>query len=521
MYKVLLVDDEEVIREGMTKIIDWEAIGFRFMGAAENGIEAYERLMQDPADIVITDLKMPVIDGLELIAKIQEEHPEIVFVVLSGYGEFELAKQAMRYGVKHYLLKPCNEQKIIEVLNEIKDDLLREEAKEQQFIQENREHLAKVLPLVREQFLRDFIANRAYTLSEYEYYSRLLQIGEESLRLVIFQPDGDFGYEELFGLMKGIDQAFDRKRYLTTNIKNQVLVLVEAVDDRELSRLLTQVKEVFNAYHRLEVSIAYSGEGSFADTPQLYQEVWECLQYTFYLGTGSIVTKTDIEPSREHNTSAALLFNFDAVAVAVKSGNITAVEQEITGFFRQLQAKRYEINISKTYALELFMVIIRQSKAEAMESYIGKLSELMTLDYLEQLQEFIQAIALQVTKENYNRIVTTHNKLIKQVIHYIQEHLAEEDLTLKGLASEVFYMNVSYLSKLFLRETGEKFSHYLMRVRMEKAKELIAEHDEELVYAVAQRVGFGNNPQYFSQLFKKYTGYTPSEYKNGLGSNIF
>ncbi|HBR30390.1 MAG TPA: DNA-binding response regulator, partial [Firmicutes bacterium] len=140
MYKVLLVDDEEVIREGMTKIIDWEAIGFRFMGAAQNGIEAYERLMQDPADIVITDLKMPVIDGLELIAKIQEEHPEIVFVVLSGYGEFELAKQAMRYGVKHYLLKPCNEQKIIEVLNEIKDDLLREEAKEQQFIQENREH---------------------------------------------------------------------------------------------------------------------------------------------------------------------------------------------------------------------------------------------------------------------------------------------------------------------------------------------------------------------------------------------
>ena len=516
MYKVLLVDDEEVIREGMSRIIDWEAEGFQFMGAAQNGIEAYECIMQDPVDIVITDIKMPVFDGLELIAKVKEEHPEIVFVVLSGYNEFELAKEAMRHGVKHYLLKPCNENKIIDVLNEIKNEFIQKEAKEKQFIRENREHLEKVIPLVREQFLRDFLTNRTYTQREYEYYSKLLNIGEESLRLVLYQPDGEYGFEELFGLIKIVNEVFGNKRYLTTNIKNQVLMLIEALDDHELIQLITQVREMFAAYHHLEVSIAYSGESSFADAPALYQEVWECLKYTFYLGTGSIITKKDIELSRNKKDNQAFIFNYDAVAVAVKSGNLEVALKEIEEFFQQLHLKMYEMSVSKTYALELFMVVIRQCKIEEMDNYIYKLKELSKMIYLEQIEEFIKETTCQVTRGNYDNIITTHNKLIKKIIEYIKGHIADANLSLKWIANEVLYMNVGYLSKLFIRETGEKFSHYLMRVRMEKAKELIEKDDEELVYEVAERVGFGNNPQYFSQLFKKYTGYTPTEYKKAV-----
>lgn len=513
MYKVLLVDDEEVIREGMTALIDWASLGFEFIGAAQNGLEAYELLMKTPVDIVITDIKMPVLDGLELIAKVKEEYPEMVFVVLSGYGEFELAKEAMGHGVKHYLLKPCNERKIIDVLQTIKNDFLRTEAKEEQFIKENREHLEKVMPLVREQFLRDFLTNRTYTQEEYKYYAELLNIREEKHRVVLYQPDGEYGVEELFGLMKIVDEFFGAKRYLTTNIKNQVLMLIEAITDDELIKLISQVREMFFAYHHLEVTIAYSGENSLAEAPLAYQEVWECLKYAFYLGTGSILTKKDIELSRDKKDNQAFIFNYDPVAVAVKSGNLEVALKEIKEFFQQLRLKMYEMSVSKTYTTELFMAIIRQCKGEAMENYLYQLKNLLKMGYLEQVQEFIEEIATRVTKGNYEQIITTHNRLITKTLTYVQENIAEENLSLKWLATEKLFINVGYLSKLFIRETGEKFSHYLTRIRMEKAKELIKENDEDLVYEVARQVGFGNNPQYFSQLFKKHTGLTPSEYK--------
>ncbi len=253
MYKVLLVDDERIIREGIAKIIDWEGSGFSLIGAAQNGVEAFEIICREGPEVVITDLKMPVLSGLELIAKAKAELPETKFIILSGYGEFEMAREAMRYGVRHYLLKPCNEIKIIEILNEIREELLQKEQPEQ-FHQEKRGYSEEVNPI-------------------------------------------------------------------------------------------------------------------------------------------------------------------------------------------------------------------------------------------------------------------THNKTVNNIIKYIQDNLSNEQLSLKSIAGEVFYMNESYLSKLFIKETGEKFSHYLTRLRMEKAKELIETCDDERIYEVALKVGFGNNPQYFSQLFKKYTGFAPTEYK--------
>lgn len=513
MYKVLVVDDEEIIRLGLSSIIDWEANGFSFLGTAENGVEAYELMMREPADIVITDLKMPVLNGLELIAKVKEENPETVFVILSGYGEFELAKEAMGFGVRHYLLKPCNEHKIVEVLNEIKKEFKENEAKEQEFLRANREYMEKILPLVREQFLRDFITNRAYTQQDLAYYSKLLRIGTDSVRMILCQPDRVHEFEQIFGMIKIIEEVFGEERYLITNIKNQVLALIKAVEDRELIRLVMEAKKLFHNYHHLEVTIAYSEEASFADAPAVYRDLQECLKYSFYLGSGSIITTKDLASGRKNQAGQALLYNYDTVAVAVKSGDVEAVKTEINDFFRQLQAKMYEMSISKTYALELFTVIVREGKVEEMDSIIERLLELQEMNSLAQIQRFLTELGCRVAAANHDTIVTTHNRLVKKIIDYIQENIAEEQLSLKRLANEVVYMNVGYISKLFIRETGEKFSHYLTRKRMEKAKEILGTGEETLVCEVARRVGLGNNPQYFSQLFKKYTGFAPSEYR--------
>lgn len=120
MLKLLIVDDERIIRETMATIIDWNTLDIQLIGTAKDGIEAYNIILDEYPDIVLTDIKMPALSGIELIAKIHEINPQTQFIILSGYGEFEYAKKAMQYGVKHYLLKPCNEMQIVDSIKNIK-----------------------------------------------------------------------------------------------------------------------------------------------------------------------------------------------------------------------------------------------------------------------------------------------------------------------------------------------------------------------------------------------------------------
>ncbi len=514
MYKVLLVDDERIIRQGIATIIDWEKYGFLLAGSAQNGIEAYAMINEDPPDVVITDIKMPVLDGLGLIAKMKLSHPDIVFVVLSGYGEFDLANEAMKYGVRHYLLKPCNENKIIEVLEDVRDELSQRELREE-FVRKTKQNLDKVLPLVREQFLRDFIMNRAYTKEEFQYYCGLLGIEKDRVRLVQFQPEGEYGFEEILYLGTILEESAGKDPiYFHTVMRNQLLALVKNNSEEAIVDLIHRVKEKYMFYNGKDITVYYSEADSLETMPQKYKIAQECLTYSFYLETGSIITRQDIESDTGKSIHNALLFDYDRVGVAVKSGNLEEVAREVERFFSELKSAKLEMNIAKTYCMEFFLSIMRQCKPEDSDKYISKLVSLQRTESLEKLQEFIRTVGTELAKTNYEGIVKRHSKIVRTIINYVQTHMDREELSLKWLASEVMYMNVGYLSKLFIKETGEKFSHYLTRVRMERAKELIEAAEDDRIFEVAQKVGLGENPQYFSQLFKKYTGYTPSEFRD-------
>jgi two-component system, response regulator YesN len=394
MYKVLLVDDEPIIREGIAAVIDWESYEFLLTGTARNGLEAYAMIIQDPPHIVITDIKMPGLNGLELIAKVKAEIPDIQFIVLSGYGEFELAKQAMHYGVKHYLLKPCNENKIVETLQEVKQQLRQQEEKEASF-KKNSDIVEKVLPRIREQFLRDFITNRN-AQSEYDDLYDLLNIQNKPLRLILFRLPGELDYQKMVNLKQCIHRELGKTNYFSTIDNNLVITLAEAISEAELADCISRVIEKFFFERDRKVSVGYSNVDYFENTPLLYKEVQDYLQ---------------------------------------------------------------------------------QPMKSSMMNY---------------------------------------GKLVQHIIKVIYENIANEELSLKWLAVNMIFMNEGYLSKQFVKETGEKFSHYLTRIRMEKAKVLLKSGDDNRVSEVAQQVGYGNNPQYFSQLFKKYTGLVPSEYHKGI-----
>lgn len=170
MYRMVIVDDDEIEREGMTNFIPWESYGIEIVGSAWNGQEGYEVICAQKPDLVITDIKMPVMNGIELIRKVKEENEEILFVVLSGYGEYEYTSQAMELGIRHYVLKPCDEKRIVTILEQAKKEL--EEARRKKEL-ENRKYernFKSMFTKAKEQFFHDALLSDVVRETEFAFY---------------------------------------------------------------------------------------------------------------------------------------------------------------------------------------------------------------------------------------------------------------------------------------------------------------------------------------------------------------
>jgi two-component system response regulator YesN len=415
MYKVLLVDDERIIREGIASIIEWEKYDCSLIGTASNGLEGLNIIKQLKPDIVITDVKMPLMDGIELISKVNSLDEDIKFIVLSGFGEFDLANKAMKYGVKHYLIKPCNENKIIDVLLQVKEEIIKKEKKEME-LKSMENSLSKIIPLGKEQFLHDFIMNREFSQNEFDYYMELFNIENENFRLVILNIDGEYKFKNMHYLNYIIKCSSNFCfPYLKATIRRYLVLVFKETNFKKMQKSVESIKKTYKNKLNKNLYAIYSNTGSFREIPNLYNLAYNKLKL---------------------------------------------------------------LNMNKNN------------------------------------EEIINSKRNNVQNLNERKNNKKYSNLVNRIINSIYENIDNENFSLKWLAREIIFMNEGYLSKVFRKETGEKFSNYLHRIRMEKAISLILEAKEDRVYEVASRVGLGLNPQYFSQLFKKYTGYTPTEYKN-------
>lgn len=512
MYKILLVDDERIITEGMSKVIDWESMGTNLIGTARNGIEAYSIIEQKKPDIVISDIKMPGMNGLELVAKVHSVFPEIRFILLSGFSEFDYAKQAMQYGVKHYLLKPCNENTIMDAVIEICEDFKQIQNREQ-FIQKMKGTLESVLPYAKEQLLKDYITNH-YENKNLEYYQKLfnIDINTPSIRLVLFELEGNFEFEHMFAI-KNIAEHIFKSFILSCTVGETILFLLEEYGDYpKLHSQIKEIKNTFYQYYQIDSTVAISDNGKISNANKLYNEALDCLTYRFYLGEGGIITKKDIT---YQISTDQLEFYYDDQTFCrlVKSGSSTDVNKEIMTFFNHLIDLRLDINITKSYVIQLFNAMIRLCEPKEMNTYLTKLTLLLEIDTIQNLKAFFESVAQEITLSFFDQNNNKHSTIINKVIETIHKYIGNQNLSLHWVANEMLYMNADYLGKLFKKETGEKFSNYITRLRIELAISLIEKESDVKVFEIAEKIGYGENPQYFSQVFKKHTGFTPSEYK--------
>ncbi|WLR48068.1 response regulator [Halobacillus litoralis] len=512
MYKVLLVDDEINILEGIAMIVDWEGCGTKLASKARHGQMAFDIIMEQKPDIVITDIKMPGLNGVQLIRKVHETYPDIRFIVLSGHDEFEFAKTAMECNVKHYLLKPSNEQKIEKALKEVVADLNEKEEKEA-FLESMQDHLKKVMPKAKEQFLKEFITNKKYGVQDWEYYSRIFEIDTNSKEfyLVVIEMDPPYEYEHVLALKKVmVEEVGEEHIPLETTVGDKIVILVEWKSRDKIIERIKAAKQSFSDFYPKEYTVAISDLGSISQLRQLYNDTLYCLTQRFYVSGGSIITMQDIK--KDHTGMEELQYDHENLIFAIRSGNESLVQQNLEEFFMEVWQEKYEVSLLKSHCLELFMSIIRQADRESMNEYFKQVLMFQEYDKFHELKHFLEKVAFEIAQHHYNRTKQTQSNIINRVIKYVEKNLSDEELTLSSIASDVLYMNSDYLGKLFKKEKGERFSSFLVHRRMEKAVELMQQEEQVKISNIAEAVGFGNNPRYFGQVFKKHTGMTPTNY---------
>lgn len=495
MLRLMIVDDERAVREAIRDSIDWKSLDIAVIGLFKNGAEAYDAILDEYPDVVLTDIIMPGLSGIELIARVSAAQLNTQFVILSGHAEFEFAKQAMRYGVKHYLLKPSAPQQIIDIMNDVREDCYQRRRQSALDAQQ------KPLVINMRQTLMRSIITQAYHTNEtieniVQQNSRFIDVTNVNYELCYFyylQPEYTHTYiEEIHTIFHKIA---DGMAVHIVYVNLALIVFFEsytsnyAMLDRAFSSLSKGIDQSNVEYVRTP----------FPNVIMLMQEIVPKLRRfeTISLLNGNQMIQV--------NNYSRLIHECETLVITFSHSPQHAVLEQIenllcsscdVGFLRLVASSmlmKYTVVSNIPHALDIATRIALEQENDAQ-----KIREIL-IRTLWDLSE-------KIISEDKSKCV-----FIKQIKSYVCNNLSSSELSLKWLAENQLYMNVDYLSKQFAVKTGEKFSAYLSRMRIEHAKELLV-HPGIKIYDVAEAVGCGNNPQYFSRIFKRAVGITPSEY---------
>ncbi|RAU96400.1 response regulator [Paenibacillus sp. YN15] len=517
MLKALLVDDEQLARDSISRLVNWAGLGLEFLGAAKNGIEALELIRLHRPHIVLTDIKMPVMSGLELIRRARELCPDTVFIVLSGYGEYDYTSEAMQYGVRSYLLKPSNEEKITEVLLEAIAEVGNRE-RDRRFVARLQHNLEKVLPHVKEQFLRDIALTGVYNKQDCDYFMELFGITDQTFQLILFKYEKEADYIEKFALKNIAEDVFTPERvFLDTIIEDSILVLAAAMEQEEMNGLLSRINSVYKQYYRIELFVAVSDRGGFSGIRGMYKQAREILNYRFYFTEGCILTYGDVVVRDRQKTAPDIPLLTEELASHVKAGNKELAMQRLEELFAQLEGAGLERNQMKAYCMELYLALVRQGSDQDVSDYLPGVVRFQEFTHAAQALECLRQTVQDIAGRNYEATASKQVSLVERAKQIVGEQLGNPELSLQWISREVLYVNEDYLGKLFSRESGVRFSQYVLKRRMELAMELLRTRADLKVYDISRISGFPEDAQYFSKVFKKHTGMTPTEYmKAGL-----
>lgn len=522
-YKVFFVEDEIITREGIRDNVDWQASGFEYCGEAADGEMALPLLRTVQPDVLITDIKMPFMDGLQLSKIVRERMPWVKIVILSGHDEFEYAQEAINLGVTDYLLKPVTVQKLQNVLQKLNTQL-EQEKREKDNLKKLQEQVEENQAMLRERLLFKLVVG---AISPTEVIERGQSLGIDLvarcyliviLKIALGDRTEQYDYDEYQQIQSAVIEVAEKNPdvFVLKRDWGDLILMMKGNTpeylEEERDFLLEEIKRSL-AETRYKASIGVgASKKRIADIYQSFVEALVHMEYTVN------ENKSELNQSIER----VELLKVDKLAVEnyLRHGVKDGFNEFFNTYIRTLGEAALKSNLIKNY---IFMdVVLATAKLvndlggdvdkviPELNSIEMTMSSIKTIDQLQEQARKILSSALDYRDSKPNG---QHKNLIRQAKEYIERHYTNPDLTLNDVASQV-NLSASHFSVVFSQETRQTFKEYLTEVRINKAKELLrmtALRSADIAY----QVGY-NDPHYFSSVFKKNTGFSPIEFRSQI-----
>ena len=502
MYRILIVDDEKIERNGIRFLL--QKLGAEFqISEAQNGKVALEILQKEEIDILLTDVKMPFMDGMELIERVRTLQLELAIVIFSGHNEFEYAKKAMQAGVYDYILKPVDPKEFENTMNRVLLDL--DNAKEEAVIKTKgeeffREHI--LYSVVNGASMED-IAARADGLLTIEFL-------EKYKRMLLVECGGEFfcKYNEKF--LELVEKEYGQPcQYLNLNSQQSIFMLLETVEGNFMA-IAEKIREMtWNTFHeKCHIAISKEIDG-FGDIASALEECELLMENRFYQNETYIYTA---DGSEENSLMQQLDDDtlMKQMKQDIKMKDMVALREH---YERLCERYRGKTQFSQVYIKFIFSNLLKEFYEVLPDRNETELDK--EIDALYRASDFEQMLALvdkniKKLEEVFDNNPQLTHREVDTVKKYIYEHYSEE-ISVEQLA-ELVFMAPSYLSFIFKKETGQNLSKFIKAYRMEKAKEML-EGTHNKIVAISNAVGYPN-VSYFCQSFREYYGISPQKFRS-------
>lgn len=536
LYRIMLVDDEEEVRKAIIRKMDWERLGFLVVGDAENGEDALEKLEQLEPDVIMTDIRMPYMDGLTLTARIREKYPSMKILIFSGYDDFEYAKQAIQLNVTEYILKPVNGQELEDILNRVRVSLDKE-IEQRRNIDILRESYLGSLPILRELFLNNLVCRATDVegaVPKLREYGIDILDAHRWLAAVIDVEQAERTEGQVFSQHQELIPISVRRlvedylklycRFAIFNSMDGLTVIVAVDGERTQAGLTNLLNDICKESKRvLEVSITvgvgYSC-GSLQEISRSYRTAVDALGYRAIVGRGKAIYISDVEPV-ERGRLQLDAKDEEELTAAIKFGS----PEMIGDVLRRLSAR---MDGAKVHARQyhVYMLSIVNCMIKLMQQYGLDMDEM--IDFEAQYGDILEGrchrdefagrmipVACRMNEVMNRERDNTTRKAVQEAKEYIREHYSNPELSVEMLCRHL-HMSPAYFSTVFRKETGQTYVNYLTELRLKKAVELLNETDDK-TYMIAQKVGY-QEQNYFSYVFKKRYGVSPTKYRGAQGN---
>ncbi len=533
MLKILIVDDEIILRKGLSKSIS-KNVDFVVAGEAGDGLQALKLIEEVEPDVVITDIRMPNMDGKELVQVLSEKYPGLKKIVISGFEDFTYVRHTMKNGAVDYLLKPVEDDKLYALLKEIQESVRIDKKKKDELIDHNIK-LNESFPILKDRFLHDVLtAGQPYESSEdiakkLNYYGINFTPGDRFTLLLI-----SIDNYKLFSSIHGEEEG-KIKYYIIRNISEEIVeakagffscqlelglaVFINTCDRQLINEITGSIRFNLDRHAQISFTMAISNaSGGLLDLNSLYSGVCKIMEHRYYHNMSTAIEEKSIRPFQSWNTEgeSVKIELENSIERVIEQPDATGIRKIFSDAFYKIRQKYFvpqdvnqtlnDIFLKMKFKFDDFKRAVESLNSNG-HNYIQELEMLDTADEIEKL-------SANAYTELIKQILYLRSRKDKKIVEVVKDYVAKhygEDITLAKI-TELVYVNGNYFSEMFKTNTGENFIDYLTRVRIDRAKILLKDVAVK-TYEVGMLVGYAD-PNYFSKVFKKVVGITPSQYRN-------